>query len=106
MRCPFCGNEDTQVKDSRPAEDNSAIRRRRSCTGCGQRFTTVVEAGQAIAGLAINQVEELWKSCWEYRSFIAKFCTPVFLPLTLSTKRKRYDDEKWRVVVSERLRTV
>ncbi len=40
MRCPFCGNEDTQVKDSRPTEDNSAIRRRRLCLGCGARFTT------------------------------------------------------------------
>ncbi len=40
MRCPFCGNEDTQVKDSRPTEDNSAIRRRRLCVGCGARFTT------------------------------------------------------------------
>lgn len=40
MRCPFCGNEDTQVKDSRPTEDSSAIRRRRSCGNCGARFTT------------------------------------------------------------------
>jgi transcriptional repressor NrdR len=40
MRCPFCGNDDTQVKDSRPTEDNSAIRRRRQCTTCGARFTT------------------------------------------------------------------
>ena len=40
MRCPFCGNEDTQVKDSRPSEDNSAIRRRRHCPNCGGRFTT------------------------------------------------------------------
>ncbi|MBT5496756.1 MAG: transcriptional repressor NrdR, partial [Alphaproteobacteria bacterium] len=40
MRCPFCGHEDTQVKDSRPAEDNTAIRRRRFCPGCGARFTT------------------------------------------------------------------
>lgn len=40
MRCPFCGNDDTQVKDSRPTEDNSAIRRRRFCAGCGARFTT------------------------------------------------------------------
>jgi transcriptional repressor NrdR len=40
MRCPFCGNDDTQVKDSRPTEDNSAIRRRRQCEGCGGRFTT------------------------------------------------------------------
>src|SRR5215813_10542526 len=40
MRCPFCGNEETQVKDSRPTEDNASIRRRRFCTACGQRFTT------------------------------------------------------------------
>lgn len=41
MRCPFCGHEDTQVKDSRPTEDGTAIRRRRSCGGCTQRFSTV-----------------------------------------------------------------
>ena len=40
MRCPFCGSEDTQVKDSRPTEDNTAIRRRRHCVDCGSRFTT------------------------------------------------------------------
>ncbi len=40
MRCPFCGHDDTQVKDSRPTEDNVAIRRRRYCSACGSRFTT------------------------------------------------------------------
>jgi transcriptional repressor NrdR len=40
MRCPFCGSDDTQVKDSRPTEDATAIRRRRHCPSCGQRFTT------------------------------------------------------------------
>ena len=40
MRCPFCGNDDTQVKDSRPTEDATAIRRRRMCPACGSRFTT------------------------------------------------------------------
>ena len=40
MRCPFCGHEETQVKDSRPAEDNTAIRRRRFCPACGARWTT------------------------------------------------------------------
>jgi transcriptional repressor NrdR len=40
MKCPFCGAEDTQVKDSRPAEDAAAIRRRRACASCGARFTT------------------------------------------------------------------
>ena len=40
MRCPFCGSEDTQVKDSRPVDEAAAIRRRRPCPGCGARFTT------------------------------------------------------------------
>ena len=40
MRCPFCAHDDSQVKDSRPAEDNAAIRRRRQCGSCGARFTT------------------------------------------------------------------
>jgi transcriptional repressor NrdR len=40
MRCPFCGNTETQVKDSRPAEDHVSIRRRRFCPSCGGRFTT------------------------------------------------------------------
>ena len=40
MRCPFCGHEDSQVKDSRPTEDNASIRRRRSCPECGARWTT------------------------------------------------------------------
>ena len=40
MRCPFCGSENTGVKDSRPAEDNTAVRRRRGCDNCGARFTT------------------------------------------------------------------
>lgn len=40
MRCPFCGHPDTQVKDSRPSDDGSTIRRRRYCTQCNSRFTT------------------------------------------------------------------
>jgi len=40
MRCPFCGFEDTQVKDSRPSEDGMSIKRRRFCGGCQSRFTT------------------------------------------------------------------
>lgn len=40
MKCPFCGDDDTQVKDSRPTEDSSAIRRRRACPTCSSRFTT------------------------------------------------------------------
>jgi transcriptional repressor NrdR len=44
MRCPFCAHDDSQVKDSRPTEDSSAIRRRRQCEGCGARFTTFERA--------------------------------------------------------------
>ncbi len=40
MKCPYCGQEDTKVIDSRPADDNASIRRRRQCEGCGKRFTT------------------------------------------------------------------
>ena len=40
MRCPFCGHEDSQVKDSRPTDDGAAIRRRRQCEACAARFTT------------------------------------------------------------------
>ena len=40
MRCPFCAHDDSQVKDIRPTEDNTAIRRRRQCSSCGARFTT------------------------------------------------------------------
>jgi len=40
MRCPYCGSDDTQVKDSRPSGDNTSIRRRRVCAVCGGRFTT------------------------------------------------------------------
>lgn len=40
MKCPFCGHEDTRVIDSRPAEDNNSIRRRRVCDECNKRFTT------------------------------------------------------------------
>jgi transcriptional repressor NrdR len=50
VRCPFCGHDDSQVKDSRPTEDNGAIRRRRQCEDCGGRFTTFERI----------QLRELW----------------------------------------------
>lgn len=50
MRCPFCGHDTSQVKDSRPTEDGAAIRRRRQCEGCGARFTTFERI----------QLRELW----------------------------------------------
>jgi transcriptional repressor NrdR len=48
MRCPFCRNDDSRVVDSREADEGQAIRRRRSCTACGKRFTTVEEAVLAV----------------------------------------------------------
>ena len=44
MRCPFCSNEDTAVKDTRPSEDSTSIRRRRQCPECLSRFTTIERA--------------------------------------------------------------
>ena len=57
MKCPFCGNEDTQVKDSRSTEDNSAIRRRRFCLDCGARFTTF----ERIQLRELTVVKKNWK---------------------------------------------
>jgi transcriptional repressor NrdR len=54
MRCPWCGNEETRVVDSRPAEDGTAIRRRRECDSCGRRFTTF-ERGDALAVRVIKR---------------------------------------------------
>jgi transcriptional repressor NrdR len=58
MRCPFCGHEDTQVKDSRPSEDGGAIRRRRFCANCGQRFTTI----ERIVNGIVRQLESSGES--------------------------------------------
>ena len=48
MRCPFCGHEASQVKDSRPTDDGAAIRRRRQCPACSRRFTTVEVASLTV----------------------------------------------------------
>ena len=59
MRCPFCAYDDSQVKDSRPTEDNTAIRRRRQCEGCGARFTTFERVQlREIMVVKSNQVRE------------------------------------------------
>ena len=68
MRCPFCANEASQVKDSRPTEDNTAIRRRRQCGSCGARFTTfervqlreitVVKSNGAREGFDRSKIEQ------------------------------------------------
>ncbi len=48
MRCPYCGNQDTKVIDSRPTEEGHAIRRRRECEACGRRFTTYEKVEESI----------------------------------------------------------
>ncbi len=68
MRCPFCAHDDSQVKDSRPTEDNTAIRRRRQCEGCGARFTTfervqlrdivVVKSGEQREGFNRTKLDQ------------------------------------------------
>lgn len=68
MRCPFCAHDDSQVKDSRPTEDNTSIRRRRQCDSCGARFTTfervqlrevvVVKSGERREGFDRSKLEQ------------------------------------------------
>jgi transcriptional repressor NrdR len=68
MRCPYCAHDDSQVKDSRPTEDNTAIRRRRQCEGCGARFTsferiqlrelTVVKSGDKREAFDRSKIEQ------------------------------------------------
>lgn len=68
MRCPFCAHDDTQVKDSRPAEDNTSIRRRRQCSSCGARFTTfervqlrevtIIKSGDRREGFDRSKLEQ------------------------------------------------
>ena len=54
MKCPYCGSDNTRVIDSRPADDNTAIRRRRNCDECGKRFTTF-EKGETIPLMIIKK---------------------------------------------------
>ena len=61
MRCPFCAHDDSQVKDSRPTEDNTAIRRRRQCDSCGGRFTTFGRV-QLRGAIVVNDVASLQRS--------------------------------------------
>jgi len=59
LRCPFCAHDDSQVKDSRPTEDNTAIRRRRQCESCGARFTTFERVQlREIAVIKSNEARE------------------------------------------------
>ena len=79
MRCPYCGNPDTRVIDSRPAEDKSSIRRRRSCDECGKRFTTYekVETIPLIVIKKDNNREQYQRSKIENGVLSACYKRPV-----------------------------
>ena len=89
MRCPFCSNEDTQVKDSRPTEDNTAIRRRRVCDVCGSRFTTFerIQLRDLIVMKSNGQKENFDRDKM-YRS------------LSLSLRKRNVDNEKIEKIVN------
>jgi transcriptional regulator NrdR len=89
MRCPFCANDDSQVKDSRPTEDSAAIRRRRQCTSCGARFTTFERVQlREITVVKSNDARELFD-----RSKIEQ-------SVTLACRKRGIDREKIDQLVS------
>ena len=89
MRCPFCSNEDTQVKDSRPTEDNTAIRRRRVCDDCGSRFTTFERIQlRDLVVMKSNGQKENFDRDKMYRS------------LSLALRKRNVDNEKIEKIVN------
>ena len=89
MRCPFCSNEDSQVKDSRPTEDNTAIRRRRICDQCGSRFTTFerIQLRDLIV-LKGNKQKEVFDRDKMFRS------------LSLALRKRNIDQDKIEKIVN------
>jgi len=89
MRCPFCSNQDSQVKDSRPTEDNTAIRRRRICDQCGSRFTTFerIQLRDLIV-LKTNGKKEVFDRDKMFRS------------LSLALRKRNVDQEKIEKIVN------
>ena len=89
MRCPFCSNQDSQVKDSRPTEDNTAIRRRRIGDHCGSRFTTFerIQLRDLIV-LKTNGKKEVFDRDKMFRS------------LSLALRKRNIDQEKIEKIVN------
>ena len=89
MRCSFCSNQDSQVKDSRPTEDNTAIRRRRICDQCGSRFTTFerIQLRDLIV-LKTNGKKEVFDRDKMFRS------------LSLALRKRNVDQEKIEKIVN------
>ena len=89
MRCPFCSNEDSQVKDSRPTEDNTAIRRRRICDQCASRFTTFerIQLRDLIV-LKTNDKKEVFDRDKMFRS------------LSMALRKRNIDQEKIEKIIN------
>ena len=89
MRCPFCSNEDTQVKDSRPTEDNTSIRRRRICDQCGSRFTTFerIQLRDLVVVKSKGQKENFDRD-------------KMFRSLSLALRKRIVDNEKIEKIVN------
>ena len=89
MRCPFCSNDDSQVKDSRPTEDNTAIRRRRICDQCGSRFTTFerIQLRDLIVIKSNNQNEVFDRD-------------KMFRSLSLALRKRSIDQDKIEKIVN------
>ena len=89
MRCPFCSNEDSQVKDSRPTEDNTAIRRRRICDQCGSRFTTFERIQlRDLVVLKSNNQKEIFDRDKMFRS------------LSMALRKRNIDQDKIEKIVN------
>jgi len=89
MRCPFCSNEDSQVKDSRPTEDNTAIRRRRICDQCASRFTTFERIQlRDLVVLKNNDQKEIFDRDKMFRS------------LSMALRKRNIDQEKIEKIVN------
>ena len=89
MRCPFCSNQDSQVKDSRPTEDNTGIRRRRICEQCGSRFTTFerIQLRDLIVLKSKGQKENFDRD-------------KMFRSLSLALRKRNIDNEKIEKIVN------
>ena len=99
MRCPFCGSDNTRVIDSRPADDNNSIRRRRMCDDCGKRFTTYekVETIPLIVIKKDNVREQYDRS--KIEGGILRACHKR--PVSVDTITKLVDDVETEVFASE-----
>ena len=89
MRCPFCSNQDSQVKDSRPTEDNTAIRRRRYCDQCGSRFTTLERI--QLRDLVVNKKNKQTESFDREK---------IYKSISLSLRKRNVEQEKIEKIVN------